>query len=122
MRGSQREAQRELRVLAILALTLRARLAPCISLPIFRLDQRRSARMARSARVDLVAELQCRFARRRYEILTRRRVQNAARRADDQTRAGSGLPALHCLCDVAALRTNSWYQEWHVAYDLADFG
>jgi hypothetical protein len=64
-RDSQRETQRELRVLAILALARKAHLAPLIRRPV----RRRLARTARSAGVDLVAELQCCFACRRYEIL-----------------------------------------------------
>ena len=77
--------------------------------------------MARPARIDLVAEFQCCLARSRYEIFARRGVQNTARRADDEPRTRSGLPTLHSLRDVAALRANSWHQERHVAYDLANF-
>ena len=75
--GSQREAQRELRVLAILALAREAHLAPLISRCARSCVTRSylvwcfSARMARSARVDLIAELQCCFARGRYKILAR---------------------------------------------------
>jgi hypothetical protein len=62
-----RETQRELEVLAILALALEAHLAPLIRRFAAR---RRSARMARPAGVDLVAELQGCFARGRYEVFT----------------------------------------------------
>jgi hypothetical protein len=66
-RDSLRGDQRELEVLAILALALEARLAPLIRRLAAR---RRSARMARPAGVDLVAQLQSCFARRRYEVFT----------------------------------------------------
>ena len=76
-RGSLRQAQRELRVLAILALAREAHLAPLISrcarscVTRSYLVRCLSARMARSARVDLIAELQCCFARSRHKIFTR---------------------------------------------------
>lgn len=69
-RDSLQGTQRELRVFAILALTVKALLVLFISRHAPRSVRRISARTARTAGVDLVAELQCCFARRRYEIFT----------------------------------------------------